>query len=247
MTDNAPTLAGQIKQGPHWRVLVRPIPYAASQLAMSNLAGALQRTTVRIRGWDFPHVDRQIPLERGVDFVGSSSSFMGHLEYWRFYQSAQLVYLSSLRETTEPDWDRKLRQGAAHRIVVPADFDWSGVPGFIEMRNFIYTVTEVFEFAARLGLDLGHPEAMSVTIALNNIRGFVLAVDDVRRGWWEYCFAQVDSLEHVWVTKVADLAGDSSAASLRAITWFFERMGWDHPNVEAIRQDQAEVLFRSKP
>ncbi len=245
MTDHESTLAPQIKQGPHWRVLVRPMPYAESRMTMSDLAGALQRTTVRMRGWDFPHLDRHSPLERGADFVGSSSSFMGHLEYWHFYQSAQLVYLSSVREVTEPGWEEKLRQGAAHRIVVPSEsFDWNRVPGFIEMRNFIYTVTEVFEFAARLALDLEEPEAMSVTIALNNIQGFVLTVDDVHRGWWEYCPAQVESLEHAWMSKVADLVADSSAVSLEAVVWFFERFGWDHPNVEAIRQDQAEMLGR---
>ena len=247
MTNSSVPQAERIKGGPHWRVLVRPIPYVTSRLAMSDLGRVIQRRTVRIRGWDFPHIDRKVPLERGVDYVGSSSSFRGHLEYWRFYESAQLVYLSSVRETTEPEWDRKLREGAAHRIVVSSDFDWTGVPGFIEMRNFVYTVTEVFEFAARLGLELESPAAMSVTIALSDIAGFVLTVDDPRRGWWEYCAAQVSSLENVWVTKVADLAGDAAAASLDATTWFFERFGWDHPNVEAIRKDQSDILGRSKP
>lgn len=46
---------------------------------------------MRLRGWDYPHVD-PIGYIRGNDWIQSGSDFGNHVEIWRFYQSAQFAH-----------------------------------------------------------------------------------------------------------------------------------------------------------
>jgi hypothetical protein len=183
----------------------------------------------------------------GQDFVASYDDFQGHLEYWRAYMSGQFVYLSSVREATEPGWREKLERGARHRMISPSkDFDWSSVPGFIDVQNFVYTVTEFFEFAARFGQALPRTEATKLTIGLHNIAGFVLTVDDVRRGWWEYYAADMPALENSWEVPLSELVGSSRQLALEAMQWLLVRFGWTQPNMEAIKADMDELTQRGR-
>jgi hypothetical protein len=129
-----------VTQYPHWRVLFRPESYERERIArLADCLRIVERSQVRLRGWDFPHVSHR-PEERGTgeNWVASWSSFMGHLEYWRFYQSTQFVYLGSVRESTEPEWDQRLRREAQSHFGY-LEFDVNNVPGFFSIRNFIYT------------------------------------------------------------------------------------------------------------
>src|SRR6266542_3996892 len=232
----------QIKAGPHWRVVIRPMPYVEERLQLEDCLPAVARATVRFRGWDFPHFNRNMPPEMRTNFAGSAESFHGHLEYWRVYQSGQFAYLSSVREWSESAWSAKLRQAASHRIVaVDEDFDWAAVPGFIEVVNFVYTITEFFEFAARFCQALAETEAVEITISLHGIQGFVLIVDDVRRGWWEYYSSDETSLERTWQIPLVDLLSSSTELALEAIRWFLVRFHWTEPNVESIKRDQEAL------
>lgn len=237
----------RIKSGPHWRLLIRPRPYIENRLPLEECLPTVAKATVLFRGWDFPHLNPHERPVTGTNYVASSDHFRGHLEYWRVFTSGQFVYLSGVRESTEPGWKDKLAYGARNRIVAPSqDFDWSQVPGFIDVVNFVYTITEFFEFAARVSQALAQTESIMISVGLLNIRGFVLTVDDPRRGWWEYYAADESTLESSWEVPLSELVSSSSDLALVAMRWFLVRFGWTQPNIEAIKSDMEELTKRSR-
>jgi hypothetical protein len=167
-----------VRDYPHWRVTYRPATYEENRIAtLSECFETVSKNRVSFRGWDFPHMPSgSDDVAYGDHWVAAWSDFMGHLEYWRFYQSTQYLYLGSVREVTEKGWAEKLR-ATQHFI---NDEDLAAAPGFLSITNFTYNVTEIFEFAARLAQASIYREPVEITIRLTGIQGFILAADPNR-------------------------------------------------------------------
>src|SRR5208337_3130253 len=55
----------------HWRVALRPGSFQRDRIAdRSDLFRIVERNSVRLRGWDYPHIDYQNQPQIGVDRVG---------------------------------------------------------------------------------------------------------------------------------------------------------------------------------
>jgi len=229
---------------PHWRVVFRPHQFEAEALeSLADCRRAVEANRVSLRGWDYPHISPD-PTEFGyrTNWIESWSSFMGHLEYWRFYQSRQFVHLFSVRESTRQGWREKLKADAAGHSFGMEDFDWDTVPGFISIENFIYCVTEIFEFATRLCQAQVYNDRVLITIELHDIRGFVLTTG-WNRAWYKHCASSEEKLSKTWDVAAGELIGSQDAA-VRAAIWFFERFGWEAPSPEVIRRDARALLER---
>ena len=170
------------------------------------------------RRWPYPCVDRNEQARgQGNDWVGSWAEFRGHSEYWRQYLSGQFVHLFAVREVTEPQWGEKLRGAAQSHLRFMRDIDWEAVPGFLDVTNFIYCVTEIFEFATRL-CEGGPPaDSVDIDVRLRGIKGFVLTAS-IERMWSRYCAVSEDEIGRTWTFEVPDLLArrrDARDASYR--------------------------------
>src|SRR3989337_3033873 len=95
------TLLEKIKSRGYWRVVIRPGRFVEKRIRdITVLYPIIQKTTVELRGWDFPHVDPHINPHIDVDWVGQESEWEEFLEIWRFYRSGQFVDLAGIPE----DW-----------------------------------------------------------------------------------------------------------------------------------------------
>jgi len=121
------------------------------------------------------------------------------------------------------------------------DIDFEKIPGYVSIGNFIYTITEIFEFATRLAQKGIYTGEVSISIKLRGIKGFVLTTDR-NRAWWGYYASSEDILGHNWEIPSVELVADSSKKALKAISWFFERFGWLDQAGDAIREDQEKFL-----
>jgi hypothetical protein len=236
----------RIRSGPYWRLVIRPEPFAENRLRLEELLPTVSKATVRFRGWDFPHVNRNKALFTAANYIATTEDFLSHLEHWRMYMSGQFVYIAGVRESTDPRWKEKLARSARFSLIAPStDFDWSKVPGFIEVVNFVYTITEFFELAARLNQSLPDTEATKIIIGLHNIEGFVLTVDDFNRGGlWDPYAADEQTLENAWTIPLSTLVRASENLTLEAIQWFLVRFGWMEPNTEQIKRDIRALTQR---
>src|SRR4029079_17172704 len=100
--DEKQTLA-TIKSRPgYWQVVVRPATFEPQRVGkkLSLLDEIIRRSSVAIRGWDFPHVSDREPLDRGLDWIGQHIVWGYHLALWRLYLSGQFMTVRGLWE----DW-----------------------------------------------------------------------------------------------------------------------------------------------
>ena len=242
MTYPEPTLPVAVREVPHWRVVFRPGHYNAESIpTLGDCRRIIERTHVSLRGWDYPQLSPD-PSESGSgeNWIASWSAFMGHLEYWRFYQSGQFVHLFSVRESTEKKWREKLRADAASHLAPKSGLDWGSVPGFISITNTIYCLTEIFEFATRLCEAGVYRGTTSITIELHGISGFVLSAD-WNRGWHQHCAASMDVLSHTWPAS-SDTLIRGRDLTIEAAIWFFERFEWHNPSPKVIEKDVQDLL-----
>lgn len=232
-----------VLEHPHWRVNYRPSSYVADRLpTLSECFAVIQKTRVALRGWDFPHVSsRQSEHDRGDSWIAGWNDFRGHIEYWRFYQSAQFLYLGTVREITEAAWTPKLRE--AMRFHADSNVDIDAVPGFLSLTNSIYNITEYFEFAARLAQSQTYVDPVTISISLNGVAGFMLAADE-NKMWSSDFVARRGDLKYETTLAPAELVASAAEHAVTCTVWLFERFGWLNPNVDAIRTDQQKLLTR---
>lgn len=244
MNKNEIKLPAQVIEYPHWRVNFRPNDYKEDLIpTLSKCFDIIEKNKLSLRGWDYPHLSRRNnEREQGNNWVASWSSFMGHHEYWRFYQSGQFIHLFSVRESTEVEYKEKLRSDMkSHRIFADGEINWESVPGFFSIINFIYNITEIYEFAARLCQSEIYTNAINIQIEIKGIKGFVLTAP-WERAWHSYYAASQDILTRKHEVDAEQLISASKDISLEAIVWFFERFGWLEPSKSVIRQDQEKLI-----
>jgi hypothetical protein len=163
---------------------------------------------------------------------------MGHLEFWRIYESCQFIYLSGVREQAESAWREKLLRRSAHSIVPPFEsFDWASVPGFIDIVNLVYIVTEFVEFAARLAAKLPDADSYELSVGLHDIAGFVLTLDEPLRNFPEYHAASETTLANSWMKTPVELISSTETITIEVVEWFLVRFGWLNPDSDQIRND----------
>jgi hypothetical protein len=232
-----------VRELPHWRVNIRPTSYHQSLVpSLTACLDAIQEAKVTLRGWDYPHLNRRDGnFANGNSWIGNWTEFGRHIEYWRFYQSGQFLHLFSIGEAADPMWHNKLKSTAHGHAFYRGDINWDLVPGYFSLLNFLYTLTEVFEFATRLSQRGIYTGEIDVTIELKKVRGFVLTPES-DRSWSLVCTASEDNLGNTWRVSSTDLIADAKEKSLAATSWFFERFGWLEPNLDALRRDQERFL-----
>lgn len=164
------TLLEKIKSRGYWRVVIRPGQFVEKRIPeISSLYPIIQKTTVQLRGWDFPHVDPHTNLHIDVDWVGQESEWQEFLELWRFYQSGQFVDIAGIWE----DWrdQSELRLGR-HEMEPGA---------LLGIGDTLFRFTEIFEFAARLALTKAGDELMHIEVTVCGLAGRRLWVDSHNR------------------------------------------------------------------
>lgn len=234
MKEDGLDLPVPVLKNPHWRVNFRPDEYKKELIpTLKRCFEIIEKNRVSLRGWDYPHLDTE--RTQGNDWVASWSDFRGHFEYWRLYQSGQFVHLFSVGEATIPEWRQKLQSHFSHIQGI----NWEIVPGFISIPNFIYTMTEIFEFASRLCQAEVYKGVLDIDIRLKGIKGFVLSE---KRFWRNYYSVTENEIGHFWAFESDILVAKSADKSLDAILWFFERFGWMYPPIDVFREDQQNFL-----
>jgi hypothetical protein len=232
-----------VRDYPYWTVLFRPEIYNPELIpSLSECVKLVEKGRVQLRGWDFPHLsNRETERHQGSNWIGSWARFLGSIEYWRLYQSGQFIHLAAVREAAEPNWREKLRRDALSHLQHRTDIAWDSVPGYISLVNLVYTLTEYFEFAARICQAGVYRGGLDVSVEVTGIKGFVLTTE-WERAWSQYRPATDDHLRKTWRLSSEKLVAGSAEHSLKAIVWLCECFGWMSPNVEALRRDQEKLL-----
>ena len=242
MSSGSQPMVDTIRSLPHWRIEIRPVVYEPNAIRdIDECLRIIERAKVRFRGWDYPHLPRDRAYLAFADrSICAWVDFAGHKEFWTFFQSAQFIHLFGLKEALASNWNSQLRiqyEGLVRDI--------DEVPGFVHIGNCLWTVTEVFEFAARLCEQAVYQDRMEVGIALKGIQGFALTTDPTR-AWYNHYAASEAAIQGAWPLTVPDLVANRRERAVEATAWLFKRFGWLEPNLSALRDQQAELLTKER-
>ena len=91
------TVLDKIRTRGYWRVVIRPATFEENHITnYAELFPIVERKSVRLRGWDYPHVDYQSPPLRGAKWVGQEYECQDEIEVWRFYMSGQFIHFFAI-------------------------------------------------------------------------------------------------------------------------------------------------------
>lgn len=232
------SLVASIKEAPHWRVVIRPGEFVEERIeTLSECWRLIESSRVSLRGWSYPHVHHQ-HRQNGEDWIESWCELV-HREYWRFYQTGQFLHLFSFTED-EPRAETEERARSEIREM-PPDFSPSG---YLDVISTLWTITEIFEFAARLAQKEAFGESVSIEIQMIDVRDRVLFMWDPARAFWHFYTAAEPKLSKEWSLRTEQLLSESSELALNATEWFFERFQWMNPPRQVLADDQRRLLER---
>lgn len=229
-------LLDEIRSRGYWEVVIRPHTFIEQRIAdTSALYPILQRCSVQLRGWSFPHLSYRTKPHVGTDWISQEFQWGDRMELWRFYQSGQFVHLAGMRN----DW-------CDQSTLRPPANGWQ--PGTIlGIGDTIFRFTEIFELVTRLAFTDASDSFMHVSVTIKGLKNRVLEFDrpngeplatEYRATDEDYSYTVDQSLIEL-VTKPRTLA-------LQGARELFERFNWD-PSAYQLRgwQEQLRAGRRS--
>ena len=152
----------------YWRVAIRPTSFEEHHIPdYSELFSIVQKNSVRLQGWDYPHIDDRTPQFTGANWVGQEINWQDEIEVWRFYTSGQFIHYFAIAG----EWRDK------------SSF-WRAEPGWkpgqvLYYIPTVYSILEIFEFASRLALSPAGADSMHVAIELEGLSGRRIVSTDI--------------------------------------------------------------------
>jgi len=210
------TILSKIRQRGYWRVVIRPASFEEKHIPeYSELFRIVERNSVRLRGWDYPHVDHKSEPGRGHDWVGQEFQWEDELEVWRLYQSGQFVHFFAMAG----DWRDESSL-------------WPPEQGWVWGRHMyyistVYSFLEIFEFAARLALSPAGGITMHVEIELGNLKGRRLIPETIHYPLAREYRVTLPNWEHVWEGAQTELIAKPRELAALATRDLFTQFGLD--------------------
>lgn len=214
----------KIRSRGYWRVIIRPLKFMQDRIPeLGHCKNLVRDNAVRLRGWDYPHYDMTAEPRSGLDYVEQSSSFLSHIEAWRLYQSGQFVHYKALWE----DWE-----------------EHSGIPPkeYLSIIGTVYLLTEIYEFASRLGSKGVLGDSCEIQVTLSNTANRKLKTFDPRRPLFVKCETMLNEIPHSVSFATADIMAHSAELSLEHAIWLFQRFNLDDVPAETFKEDQRRLL-----
>lgn len=225
-------LLEKIRSRGYWKVVIHPAEFAENRVpSISALYPILQKTSVQLGGWDFPHLDTQEKPHIDKDWIGQEINWEHHLELWRFYQSGQFIHFSGMLE----DWRDQSN-------LWPPDKDWK--PGLdLRVHEAVFRFTQIFEFAARLAVTEAGDQQTHVEIIVSGLAGRALCNLPGRWPFRQKRKASIPELPHKVDLSQMQLVTEPKELALKPAIELFRRFGWD-PTLDLVRDIQDEALGR---
>ena len=210
----------KIRSAGYWEVAIHPTTFRERRINdIAALLPLLEGCVVSVRGWDFPHIDRQQQVITHIDYIQQESDWDQFTERWRFYQSGQFTILRAMHS----DWRD---QSAWHR----PDPGWRR-GGQLGIGEALYTLFEIFELAARLSNTAAGDDRMRVAITAGGLEGRMLIVDDPLRAGIPRAdyVAGIPAFPMEFVKPRTDLLADPAGLAVEAGRELFARFNRNIP------------------
>lgn len=221
----------KIQSRGYWQVIIRPKNFIEKRVQnISALYPIVQKASVELRGWDFPHIDPHTNPHIDIDWVGQESEWQQYLEVWRFYQSGQFIDIAGIPE----DWRDQ-------SSLWPPSQDWKS-GALLGIDDALFRFTEILELAARLALTEVGDELMHIEVTVSGLKGRRLWVDSPnRRPMFRHYEASLPELPYKIELSRSELVAQPKELAIKPAVELFARFGWE-PAAHVLR-DQQKMLW----
>ena len=226
-------LLNKIRSRGYWKVVIHPANFVEKRVVqIASLYPILEKNSVQLRGWDFPHLDVHSHPKIGLDRIEQGSKWEQYLEFWRFYQSGQFIDFFALDE----DWVDQATRVSRFKEEPPGRF--------LDIEDTIFRFSEIFEFAARLAFTEAGDEQMHLEILVSGLKDRNLRVETNRRPLRPQKASIQEYPYKVDFSRV-QLVSEAKELALKPAVELFKRFGWN-PSLEVLRDMQDELFHRGK-
>jgi hypothetical protein len=203
----------------YFSVTLEPLPRLENQIPLPELQERVLQATVSLRGWDYPHLDREIhSLDGGIE---SRTDWQEYHERWRLMDTGFFAHRWRMRE-----------DGIQGRV------------GTLDFINALWSITEVWTFARRLYGQDATVERLGVILTLDGLRGRKLTGD----ARYYLPIRAVPSSEDKFRREVVVARPQLLTEADRfAVDWslaLFHRMGATGISSDVLREHQLRLLER---
>lgn len=227
----------KIKSRGYWRVNFQPLVDIQKFQNLTLAREFITRNSVRLRGWDYPHIsvrnDDDSGFEPCGEFYQMWVDWAKYKEFLRIFKSGQILIYRGLRE----DWTQEDMGlfGTSNLNIDPGTK--LGVVGSV-----IYEATEIFEFLLRLCRDGLYDEGVKISVTIFGLKNRELWVEDPMRA--PFIFPKKTGADRVDFEKTLskeEVVSDSKKIATELIKKIFDAFDWI-PTEEQIIKDQDNLL-----
>jgi hypothetical protein len=210
----------------HFEVMAYPTVYSAKRItSLPEVLQVIRDCQVALRGWYFPHIQRDAATTFSDGFQSATSS-PRHTEAFRLYQSGLFRWRGMFWEDG-PD--------------APKSEDGSRGLSFI---SAIWSFTEFLLYLSRLYERIAPDTTVRIAIKMSGCRGRELRAYDVMVAFFGGYVSQEDVISQEREVQVSELRASYLAIAAEMVKHVFHVFNWMDPQDSMIASWQQKLIKR---
>lgn len=210
----------------YYEVTAQPTVYSAKRIrSLPEVQQLVRDCQVALRGWYFPHVDREktTAFSEGLQSTTVSGR---HVERFRLYQSGLFAWRGSYWEDSEES--PKLRSGARG----------------LSFISVIYSFTEFLLFLARLYERIAPDATIRITVKMTGCQNRELGSYEPLVHMFTQYASQEDVISQAREVQVAQLRASYLAIAAEMAKHVFNVFNWMDPDDSMVTDWQQKLIKR---
>ena len=238
-------LINKIKETGYWKVIIRPMEFDEKRILDKDTAAKIaEDSKIVFRGWDYPHIDRREGIVRsGPDSVSSFCDWPegGHFEFWKLYLNGQFVHYFSMIEDYEMSEEQKQKARNSFNF---SKLDENN-QRFLSIINALYTITEIYFFAAKLAKSANFGKETEIIVELGNVEGRILFFwgESFRHLFQAYA-CRYQPIEEKRIIQTEELIKNPAELALDFTMDIFKEFNWKDASKDVFVGDQKKLIER---
>ena len=212
----------------HFEVIAYPTVYNAKRIStIPEVAEAVRQSEVRLRGWNFPHTDKEnaVPFANGFQSITIGHLFGRYVEGYRAYQSGLFLWKRAFWEDAE---DKKSKNGRPQLSFISA----------------IYSFTEYLLFLSRFYERIAPEATLRFAITLRGCDGRELASFEPLVAFWEGHISHEDVIRQEREVQIAELRASHLAIAAEMVKHVLHVFNWMDVSDAVIGDWQQKFIKR---